>query len=107
METHRIEGPLSPVESLDLRSRPTPHAFPQTARWGLDIKKNSSPPPRVKFVLDIPFHRTLSPPERAETASAVSLYFAKLNRRLDESRPDHQVARRVEDGSGVSFRSLF
>ena len=61
METHRIEMALSQIETIDSRSRHRNHAFPQTSRRGLDIKKNSGPPPRVKFVLDIPFHRTLSP----------------------------------------------
>ena len=59
MQTHRI------VIALNLIQRPPiavqTRRSSQTAGWGLDIKKNFRPPPWVKFVLDIPFHRTLSP----------------------------------------------
>lgn len=59
MQTHRI------VIALNLSQKPPiavqTRRSSQTAGWGLDIKKNFRPPPWVKFVLDIPFHRTLSP----------------------------------------------
>jgi hypothetical protein len=62
MQTHRI------VIALNLIQRPPiavqTRRSSQTAGWGLDIKKNFRPPPWVKFVLDIPFHRTLSQRER-------------------------------------------
>jgi hypothetical protein len=58
MQTHRI------VIALNLSQKPPiavqTRRSSQTAGWGLDIKKNFRPPPWVKFVLDIPFHRTLS-----------------------------------------------
>jgi hypothetical protein len=59
METHRLDIALNPMERPPIAVR-TPRSS-QTERWGLEIKKNFSPPPAVKFVLDIPFHRTLSP----------------------------------------------
>jgi hypothetical protein len=58
METHRLDIALNPMERPPIAVR-TPRSS-QTERWGLEIKKNFSPPPAVKFVLDIPFHRTLS-----------------------------------------------
>src|SRR5215510_4010778 len=58
MKTDRIGTALNPMEKTPIGVRT--QCSSQTARWALDIRKNSQPPPAVKFVLDISFHRTLS-----------------------------------------------
>ena len=59
MQTHRIVIALNLIQKPPIAVQTRRSS--QTAGWGLDIKKNFWPPPWVKFVLDIPFHRTLSP----------------------------------------------
>jgi hypothetical protein len=59
MQTHRIVIALNLIQRRPIAVQTRRSS--QTAGWGLDIKKNFWPPPWVKFVLDIPFHRTLSP----------------------------------------------
>jgi hypothetical protein len=58
MQTHRIVIALNLIQRRPIAVQTRRSS--QTAGWGLDIKKNFWPPPWVKFVLDIPFHRTLS-----------------------------------------------